>query len=422
MLVKRLGFCLVLCFASVAQAQVVPLPVLLAQAAALTSPEQSWLWLQDHAEGHLNEADYNYALGVYASNSGNFGQAINAFERAVLLQPDYAGAWLDLAIAYKQAGDVTTARELLDYVRQKLSPPAYLTPLIERFAQEWRQPMATADATYYQLRTEAGYSTNPTAAATNADIPLFLGQWTNLTLVADQRPRASPYLGLAFDVVKHWQGQQWQAQASVRNYNDNDVANQQQLWLNWLSPKTASGRWQVVLSHFDMVVSTPQHSLSVLRLLPVATDTQLAVGLRARRFDQNAYDSNNAVLALSRDWYDEQQHWFASASIEQENPTGDRPGGAGYRLTANAGWQRHFNFGQLTTSLSLSQYTDDQPYAAVIPIKRETLWHQWRLQWVMPMTPQTQLLTSLQQEGQSANHPLFAWQDTQVTVGLAWRY
>jgi tetratricopeptide (TPR) repeat protein len=423
-LVKRISLLFVLlCLSGPVQSQSLPLSTLLTQAAAMNTPEQAWLWLQQHAEGHLNEADYNYALGVYASNNGNISQAINAFERTVLLQPDYAGAWLDLAIAYKQAGDLVTARELLDYVRFKLHPPTYLQPVIERFSQEWQQVQSTQDNTTYQLRTEAGYSTNPTSASTNPDIPLFLGQWTNLALIAEQRPHASPYVGVGIDAIKQWQGQQFQAQASVRNYTDTDAANQQQLWLNWLLPQSVSGsRWQVMLTHFDMVYSTPQRTLSLLRLIPIATDAQLTLGVRMRRYDQNAYDSNNGILALGKAWLGEQQSWFVNASLEQENPTGDRPGGAGYRVSATAGWHKSFTQGQLHANVSLSQYRDDQAYAAVIPIKRDTMWHQWRIQWTTPLSEQTQAMMTLQQEGQEANHPLFAWQDTQVSFGLAWRY
>ncbi|CAB1367182.1 protein of unknown function [Denitratisoma oestradiolicum] len=52
---------------------------------------------------------------------GENAQATLALERLVLLQPDNAGAWLDLAVASLQLGDRANAQRALDQV-ERASP------------------------------------------------------------------------------------------------------------------------------------------------------------------------------------------------------------------------------------------------------------------------------------------------------------
>lgn len=380
-------------------------------------PETAWQHLQQHASHYLNDPDYNYALGVYASASGNYGQAINAFERAVLLQPSHAGAWLDLAIAYRRAGDSQTALELLAHIRTNLHPPAYLQPLLEEFTRDWQPPSPWTS----QLRLEAGHSTNPAAAASSTNIPLYLGQWTSLPLADNHRPSASPYASLGVDLQRQQAGHQLTLGASLRHYPHTDSANQHQLLLAWQPPKDPWGYWHLGYSQFDIAYAGSQHTLSLLRLLPVTPQLHLGAGLRLRRYQQPALDANIPLLLLAH------TQPLASGTLglslwhEHETPTGIRPGGAGQRTTASLAWQQPLPIGSLQLTASISHYRDTSHYSPVIPLQRHLTWQQLRAQWQLPATPHTQLHLALQHDWQNANHRLFAWQDTQLSLGITYR-
>jgi FimV-like protein len=61
--------------------------------------------------------DYDYLLGLAALQTGQHSLAISALERVTLVQPAHAGAWLDLAVAYRASGDPRSARRLLEHVQ-----------------------------------------------------------------------------------------------------------------------------------------------------------------------------------------------------------------------------------------------------------------------------------------------------------------
>jgi len=70
-----------------------------------------------------NNSDFDYLLGTTALIAESPEIAINALERVVMMQPNFAGAWLDLAIAYYRAGDERTAAQLITHLEENFDPP-----------------------------------------------------------------------------------------------------------------------------------------------------------------------------------------------------------------------------------------------------------------------------------------------------------
>jgi len=66
--------------------------------------------------------DY-YQQGVQALTDRQFEQARQALARAVELDPDFAGAWVDLALATYAAGDIAQAEEFLTILEQRFTLP-----------------------------------------------------------------------------------------------------------------------------------------------------------------------------------------------------------------------------------------------------------------------------------------------------------
>ena len=70
------------------------------------------------------EVRYDYLLGIAALDSGKPDKATLAFERVLAVDPNFAGARLDMARAYYQLGDLPRAQKEFNTVLKQNPPPA----------------------------------------------------------------------------------------------------------------------------------------------------------------------------------------------------------------------------------------------------------------------------------------------------------
>ena len=78
-----------------------PLSDLKAEVALLLEQAQSsqaLTLLKSQQAAFVADPEFDYLLGTTALEAGELDLAMQAFERAVLVQPSFAGAWVDLAI------------------------------------------------------------------------------------------------------------------------------------------------------------------------------------------------------------------------------------------------------------------------------------------------------------------------------------
>lgn len=68
------------------------------------------------------QAQQFYQQGVQALQAGRPSEAREAFARVIALDPAFAGAWLDLAVATQSLGDTAQAEEFLAILEQRFSP------------------------------------------------------------------------------------------------------------------------------------------------------------------------------------------------------------------------------------------------------------------------------------------------------------
>jgi len=103
--------------------------------------------LTSHQAEFQDDSNYDYLLGVTALAAEDNTLALNALERVVMRNPNFAGAWLDLAIAYYRMGDYATATQLLTHIEQNFNPPKNLKTQIadvrkkltqKNYIQGWR--------------------------------------------------------------------------------------------------------------------------------------------------------------------------------------------------------------------------------------------------------------------------------------------
>ena len=400
--------------------------LLLQQAERITNPKEAWLLLQSHVDEHLKNVNYNYALGIYAAKSGQYGHAINALERVVLIQPDYSGAWLDLSLAYAGAGDYLTAIELANYVQARLDPPAHVNKLLNELLPLWRQQIqrATQKDEAYQLSFDVGYSSNPTASTEQEMVALFLGQWISLPLATQERANASGLLGVSWQGYQSWQRHRIYSYLSLRQYPNNDLANQWLGSLYWVFPEDALGSWQLGLDRFEMRFAGYQSNVSIARNMNLSPAWQLRLGYRIRTGAEPSYHAQLPSLTLTYFNSINQQHRLRFyVSAEQDYSLHQRPGGQGSRLSAGGVWDTRFDNGYgLLFSYAVSNYRDTESYSTLLPITRHLTWQQWRTQLTIPIDASWSAALVLQHEQQLANHALFSWQDTQYLGRLTYAF
>ena len=84
---------------------------------------------EDRLSGNV---EYDYLLGIAALDSNKSDRATLAFERVLAVNPNFAGARLDMARAYFQLGDISRAKAEFDAVLSQ-DPPAQAREIIARY-------------------------------------------------------------------------------------------------------------------------------------------------------------------------------------------------------------------------------------------------------------------------------------------------
>jgi tetratricopeptide (TPR) repeat protein len=132
-----------------------------------SNPKQAYMDLIQH-EGRLaGNIDYDYLLGVAALDSGKIEDAIIAFERVLAVNPNHAGAQMDLARAYFMAGSFDLAEAAFRSLAESNPPPVAqqtITRYLEAIEARKRQ---TAPGWSGYTELALGYDDNITGVPTD---------------------------------------------------------------------------------------------------------------------------------------------------------------------------------------------------------------------------------------------------------------
>lgn len=96
------------------------------------SPAEAYRLLEPLEFDRSGEVRFDYLLGIAALDSGKPDKATLAFERVLAVEPNFAGARLDMARAYYQLGDVSRARTEFEAVMGQ-NPPAGAKVTIQKY-------------------------------------------------------------------------------------------------------------------------------------------------------------------------------------------------------------------------------------------------------------------------------------------------
>ena len=126
------------------------------------NPKQAYVELIKHEAELAGNIDYDYLLGVASLDSGKIDDAIVAFERVLAINPNHAGAQMDLARTYFMAGSYDLAEAAFKQLADS-NPPAIAKQTINRYLEaiENRKRQTTAGWSGY-AELGIGYDSNIT--------------------------------------------------------------------------------------------------------------------------------------------------------------------------------------------------------------------------------------------------------------------
>ncbi|MCY7387427.1 MAG: tetratricopeptide repeat protein [Burkholderiales bacterium] len=191
----------VLLCASLAPPRALANPALLRDAQQLlaaNNPKQAYMILFAQQDQLSGNAEFDYLLGQAALESGKIDEAIIAFERVLQVDPKNAGARIDLARAYFNAGSMDLAQANFIELRASNPPPAALM-VIEKYLaaiRERRSQTATIFSAWGE--TSLGYDSNLTGVPTDFSAAVLSAfNIDGIRATGNSIKRKAPYIGAA---------------------------------------------------------------------------------------------------------------------------------------------------------------------------------------------------------------------------------
>jgi tetratricopeptide (TPR) repeat protein len=168
------------------------------QLLAANNPKQAFMILVAKQDQLAGQPDFDYLLGVAALDSGKIDEAIIAFERVLQVAPANAGARMDLARAYFNAGSMDLAQANFLELKASNPPPAAMAAIDKYLAaiRDRRAQNATGLTAWGE--TGLGYDSNITGVP--SDFTSAVASAFNITGInptGNSIKRKAPYLAAA---------------------------------------------------------------------------------------------------------------------------------------------------------------------------------------------------------------------------------
>lgn len=306
-------------------------------------PDEALTLVAAQESARANDPEYDYLLGTTALAAGKPTVAVNALERAVLVQPDFAGAWLDLAIAHFRLGDIEIADGILRHVENNFDPPLQLRAEIS----EVRRKIARSRLTrgwQTEFGLFSGHTNNANFGLSVSSLQLNLsGTPVSLLLDPSYKPRSdsfNEFRGTANGRFDHAQNAHSEIYASLRYRAYNTESNHDQrdaavsaMWHRPVSGLPLEGA-SVVAGGSARNLSYPGQNVTIAQLsgglrLPVgACQVTGRADLEHRLFSsQSAYDARIPWLGVSAECGKGDLQYGGQQRLGVDYSINHRPGG-----------------------------------------------------------------------------------------------
>lgn len=388
---------------------------------------------------HALEQRYQQALGLLEHGQPQAARLL--LETIVAEQPDFAGAWLDLALATYQSGDTPAALEHLVYLRQQFPLSLALLQQIERWEKTWQQasqsPAPGPEVWQGEISLDLGRSNNVNGGITQGQITLTIpgGQQAILPLAPEQRPRGDAYTQLGLQAWRRWplEGGSLYPLMRLRARQMHTEKAYDQLDLQGgviyqALPDPAGRAWQasLLLQHDTLGgKALLQTGRLLLQHLQEQSSCRLAWGgeLEYRRYPSLPLDARlfwlNLGLACkagpATQWGGQLRGGYEQAQVSQ-------PGGntRQYELTLQ-GSHRLGNGASLDLQWQLSRSQDQQGYSPLLQdnAPRQLQRQQFSLALRHPLGAEWEARFALELQQQQSNLALFSQQVRQFSLGVS---
>ena len=406
------------------------------EALAIVAAEESAL---------ANDPEYDYLLGTTALAAGKPAVAVNALERAVLVQPGFAGAWLDLAIAHFRLGDIEVADGILQHIDTQFDPPPHLRTEIA----EVRRKIARARLTsgwQAEFGAFTGHTNNANFGLSVSSLQLNLsGTPVSLLLDPSYSPRSDSFNEFRatatgrFDHAESAQSEIY-ASARYRGYTTESTHDQRNaiisaMWrrpLDWIAIEGASvvaGGSARSLSYPGQTVTITQAS-GGLRLPVGSCQVTGRADLEYRFFSGlGAYDAGIPWLGVSAECAKGDIQYGGQQRIGLDYSINNRPGGNTLRTeTVGFGrWHARPNL-QLGAMMFFAYAKDADPYSPLLA-RGDQRWvnrfgQKLEAIWAPGTNPRSPWAVVIEYENiaDRSNIGLSNMKINQLQVGLVYRY
>lgn len=285
-----------------------------------------------------------YLNALQAIEQGQTERAERLLNSVIIERPDFAGAWLDLAVLAMRQNRYPEAQEFIGILTQKFSPlPAVIESAVvqmqNHMAAHTAEPLRTPNpSAQHSLILAAGYDTNANAGLHTDGITLTLPN-ISATLQVDKASQAqgAAYVraGYAHQASRTWSQTTigWQLQAQARQnqglsgYDSLELQPQLTLVQDGL-PGQWGAAWQAVWRHGQPLYQSPvlrwQHSQP-----QGACDWQHLLQLEERQYPQASHlDSHWQAYRSTWDCKNQGLRHKIHLQLARENAaTVLRPGG-----------------------------------------------------------------------------------------------
>ena len=389
------------------------------------------------------QPDYDYALGVMALDLGQAGLAQSALERVVLMSPNHAGAWLDLAIATYQLGELERARQIIEHIEQNFNPATSLRLQLgevkrklsfQPFVHGWKGAISISYG--YDSNVNGGLSNSSFYLTLGAGVPVMVEVTDSQLPISDQALQAR---GNAHRIFEHESGAETLVAAGLmlkeyQNQGNYDYADGA-LAINYRRPVSIDKNWLMSLGGNARFIYLGGKPLG--HFLTASAGVSKKIGqcelggrldLEQRTYQaSNYFDATLPWLGVAYGCQIEKTVYGFGMRLGKDFVSGPRPGGDTNKIEGNV-----FVRGILNDSLSYSalvyaaQYQDDEGYSALIDnnAKRKIrrLGQRLEVQYALPkIGPNWSAQFELENSKDDSNLPMARIEGQQVWIGLRYQ-
>jgi tetratricopeptide (TPR) repeat protein len=397
--------------------------------------------LLSYLDAQANNPAYFNMLGTLYLKQKNYAQAIAQFERVVLIQPENAGAWLDLAIASFDYGQNDLALGYFDYVESQFKP----TPSIKQVIANYRRRIKIAthglQSWTHQVDVAIGHDTNANSGLSNLSLYLTQdGKVCELPLEENYRARADQYLQKGISTRFALQQGAHEIELNVSAQNRHFFAEQAYSSTHY----SVNTNWLRKYQQFQLGASVIADHIQVSGR-SLLNNSSLAFNIEknieactvsfAFDYDQRYFLTNTALNGVIL-W----QQIMQSCAVQKaghgfnimwmvrkgnDRPVGFRAGGA---TRKNEAWLKLTwllpSWGRLELSQQWGRSKDNEGYSPLL--ENNAIRHinkaNARLTWIYPWNASIDVSANLERNSNDSNNSILRQESRNITFSLQKRF